>query len=72
MGEFMIGRFVEGEVIRRRLCEDDHRYQPVLRRLPESQAGAARKACAGCAYELGYNDARRDAFEAINQLGADE
>ena len=38
------------------VCQSDHRYLPSLEGLPDSQAGAGRHRCAGCAYEQGYDD----------------
>ena len=40
------------------LCDRGHRFWSILENLPESQAGPGRHKCAGCAYELGYNDAQ--------------
>jgi len=37
------------------ICNKDHRYLPDLENLPESQAGAGRHKCAGCAYDQGYD-----------------
>ena len=34
----------------------EHRNLRDLENLPESQAGAGRHKCAGCAYEQGYDD----------------
>lgn len=39
------------------ICKKEHRYLPDLETLPDSQAGAGRHKCAGCAYEQGYDDA---------------
>ena len=39
------------------LCQDNHRYLPVLADLPDSQAGTGRHRCAGCAYQQGYDRA---------------
>ena len=38
-------------------CTKEHRYDPWFVALPESQAGAGRHKCAGCAYERGRQDA---------------
>ena len=38
------------------VCQSNHRYLPSLEGLPDSQAGAGRHRCAGCAYEQGYDD----------------
>lgn len=40
------------------LCDKGHRFWAVLEDLPDSQAGAGRHKCTGCAYERGYDDAR--------------
>ena len=37
-------------------CQSDHRYHPSLEDLPDSQGGPGRHKCAGCAFELGYDD----------------
>jgi hypothetical protein len=39
------------------ICKKEHRYLPDLEDLPDSQAGAGRHKCAGCAYEQGYDHA---------------
>ena len=44
-------------------CTNEHRFLPDLWNLPESQAGAGRHLCAGCAYEQGYNHA----FEGLGR-----
>ena len=38
------------------LCQENHRYNPVLESLPDDQSGSGRHKCAGCAYELGIKD----------------
>ena len=37
-------------------CNNNHRYDEKFNGLPHDQGGAGRHKCAGCAYELGYND----------------
>ena len=39
------------------ICQREHRYLPDLEHLPDSQAGAGRHRCAGCAYQQGYDHA---------------
>lgn len=48
------------------ICTNQHRYLPELEHLPESQSGAGRHKCAGCAYELGYNDAFKERGHNFN------
>jgi len=38
------------------VCDKDHKYKEMFNNLPFDQGGAGRHKCAGCAYELGYND----------------
>ena len=38
------------------VCTKRHRYDPQYNNLPVVQGGAGRHRCAGCAYEIGYND----------------
>lgn len=37
-------------------CNKQHRYDQKFNQLPIDQGGVGRHKCAGCAYELGYND----------------
>lgn len=37
-------------------CQKDHRYWPTFESLPFDQGGQGRHRCAGCAYEIGFQD----------------
>lgn len=39
------------------ICKKDHRHLDIFKDLPYyDQGGSGRHKCAGCAYELGFND----------------
>ncbi|GET26830.1 hypothetical protein [Prolixibacter sp. NT017] len=38
------------------ICKKEHRNDNQFADLPEDQGGVGRHKCAGCAYELGYQD----------------
>lgn len=37
-------------------CKKDHRHLDTFNDLPHDQGGSGRHKCAGCAYDLGFND----------------
>lgn len=37
-------------------CEKDHRHWQTFSALPHDQGGIGRHKCAGCAYEMGFQD----------------
>ena len=37
-------------------CKKKHRYNEAFNNLPTDQGGSGRHKCAGCAYDLGYDD----------------
>jgi hypothetical protein len=41
------------------ICKKAHRHDPLFEPLPEDQSYPARHRCAGCAYEVGYNQGKR-------------
>jgi len=41
-------------------CQEPHRYDPFFAELNSDQSNPYRHRCAGCAYELGYNQAYRN------------
>ena len=53
-----------------RLYGDRNRklLDPIMARLPKSQAGAGTHRCAYCAYERGYEDAKREMQTALEKL----
>lgn len=54
------------------ICNREHRYLPALENLPESQAGAGRHKCAGCAYDQGYDDAFEEHGSHLDADSLDE
>jgi hypothetical protein len=37
-------------------CKKEHRHEEKFNLIPHDQGGVGRHKCAGCAYDLGYND----------------
>jgi hypothetical protein len=40
-------------------CQSDHRSWTTFESLPHDQSGVGRHKCAGCAYEMGFEDGRQ-------------
>lgn len=37
-------------------CSKNHRHSDIFNDLPHDQGGVGRHKCAGCAYDMGFND----------------
>ena len=53
-------------------CQSDHRFNPDLQKLQDSQAGDGSHKCAGCAYERGFWDGRAGTRNVIDPAQLDD
>ena len=48
------------------LCNEPHRYWPILAQFGHNQGGAGRHKCVGCAYVRGYDDGKAGRPERLD------